>query len=459
MVVIDYESDFPEAFKLLKPFMLAEDKLTTIRNSMTKEIYAGLAVATHAKSSIPCLLSYVQNLPTGNERGRFLALEMWPTNCRIMLVKFSSETDIYMSSKCIIVPHTIAGARGTKLFDFLALNIAQFVKEKKVEKDNLPMGIAFAFALNKLSLDVGILESWTKGYGSKEAVGKDVVQLLRDALKQHSDISVNLAAIINISAGTLMALAWSNTACKVGLIIGTVTNAAFVEQSSLCERYEGDENLPLMIINTEWGNFGANGHLDFIRNEFDKLVDSSSNHPGTRLYEKCISTLFLGELVRSIIVRLMKMGVMFKTYNMEYIGISWKMEMKSLIEVESDPPGVYTKAQAVMDKFRMKNCEEHDLAMLRFICQTVTDRSAMLVGAGLAAVINHMNFPFATVSVDGGIYRLYPRYQKVLNRTTRLLCNAANDFEIVISEDSPGVGAAIVAGQAVGLATGSILRM
>lgn len=459
MVVIDYETEYPEAFKLLKPFMLTEEKLTTIRNSITKEIFAGLGVATHAKSSIPCLLSYVQNLPTGNERGRFLALEMWPTNCRIMLVKFSSENDIYMSSKCVIVPHTVAGAKGTKLFDFLALNIAQFVKEKKVEKDNLPMGIAFAFALNKLSLDVGILQSWTKGYGATAAVGKDVVQLLRNSLKNHTDIMVNLVAIVNISAGTLMALAWTKTTCKLGLIIGTVTNAAYVEQSSLCERYEGDENLPFMIINTEWANFGANGHLDFIRNDFDKQVDASSYNPGVRLYEKCISTLYLGELVRSIIVRLMKMGVMFKTYNMDYIGISWKMEMKSLIAVESDPPGVYTKAQAVMDKFRMKNCDPHDLSMLRFICQTVTDRSAMLVGAGVAALINHMNYPFITIAVDGGIYRLYPRYQKMLNKTTRQLCNPSNEFEIVVSEDSPGVGAAIVAGQAVGLASGSLMRL
>lgn len=452
----EFETKFPDAFKLLKPFMLTEDKLTQVRNGMTKEIIAGLGAGTHSRSSIPCLLSYVQNLPTGNERGRFLALEMWPTNCRIMLVKFSSENDIYMSSKCVIIPHTIAGARGTKLFDFLAMNIATFVKEKKVEKENLPMGISFAFALNKLSLDVGILVAWTKGYGAREAVGKDVVQLLRDALKRHDDISVNLVAIVNISAGTLMALAWSYTSCKVGLIIGTVTNAAYVEQSALCERYEGDESLPLMIINTEWGNFGLNGHMDFIRNEFDKLADAGSSNPGLKYYEKCISTLYLGELVRLIVVRLMKMGVIFKNYNLDYIGISWKMEMKSIIDVESDPPGVYTKAQEAMDKFRMRNCEESDLAVLRFICQTVSDRSAMLVAAGLAALINRMNYPFISVSVDGGIYRLYPRYQQVLNKYARMLTNTRNDFEIIISEDSPGVGAAIVAGQAVGLASGSI---
>ncbi|XP_034487022.1 hexokinase type 1 [Drosophila innubila] len=446
------ETEFPEAYRLCKLFNLTHDNLISIRNSISREIIAGLGSETHHRSSVPCFLSYVQNLPTGRERGRFLALEMWPTNCRIMLVKFGSEKDVYMSSKCVIVPHTVAGARGTQLFDFLAANIAIFVKEKKVEKENLPMGIAFAFALNKLALDVGVLVAWTKGYGAKGAVGKDVVQLLRNALARHKDISVNLAGIVNISAGSLMALAWSQTNCKIGLIIGTATNAAYVEQSAECELYEGPADLPLMIINTEWGRFGGNGHLDFMRNEFDKLVDADSSNPGQKYFEKCISTLYLGELVRLMIVKLMNMGVMFKGYSQDYIGIHWKMEMKSLIAVESDPPGIYVTAQEVMDKFKMRNCEERDLAMLRYICQTVTDRSAKLVAAGLAALINRMNYHQVSIAVDGGIYRLFPRYQEVLNQHTLLLANPANQFEIVVAEDSPGVGAAIVAGLAVSLA-------
>jgi len=445
------ETEFPEAYKLCKLFNLTQDNLISIRNGISREIIAGLGRNTHRQSSIPCFLSYVQNMPTGRERGRFLALEMWPTNCRIMLVKFGSEKDVYMSSKCVIVPHTVAGARGTQLFDFLAANIAIFVKEKKVEKDNLPMGIAFAFALNKLALDVGILVAWTKGYGANGAVGKDVVQLLRNSLAQHKDISVNLTGIVNIAAGSLMALAWSQTDCKIGLIIGTGTNAAYVEQSTECELYEGRADLPLMIINTEWGRFGGNGHMDFIRNEFDKLIDVESPQPGERYFEKCISTLYLGELVRLIVVRLMDMGVMFKEFNQDYIGIHWKMEMKSLIAIDSDPPGVYVKAQEVMDKFKIRNCEERDLAMLRYICQTVTDRSAKLIAAGLAALINRMNYPQISIGVDGGIYRLFPRYQRVVNQHTLLLTNATNQFEIVVAEDSPGVGAAIVGGLAVSL--------
>jgi len=86
---------------------------------MDREIHMGLSRDHHDRSTVPCHMSYVQDLPTGRERGQFLALEMMPTNCRIMLVKFSSEKDIYTSSKCVIMPHTVAAGKGA---EFIALN-------------------------------------------------------------------------------------------------------------------------------------------------------------------------------------------------------------------------------------------------------------------------------------------------------------------------------------------------
>ncbi|XP_030246767.1 hexokinase type 1-like [Drosophila navojoa] len=443
------ETDFPEAWKILKPFMLSDDALVTIRNSMTRELLNGLGKDTHSRSSIPSWLSYVQQLPSGDERGRFLALEMWPSNCRIMLVKFSSENDIYMSSKCVIIPHTIAASRGTILFNFLAQNIALFVKAKKVEKDNLPMGIAFAFDLNQLSLDVGILIRWTQGYGAQSAIGKNVVQLLRNALDEFKDIKINLNSIVNISTGSLMALAWSCPDCRIGLMVGLVTNAAYVEHVDACERFEEDTKRPLMIVNTDWGNFGSNGHLDFVRTEFDKIIDEQSNNPGMKYYEKCISALNLGELVRLIVVRLIDMGVIFKGASMQSLRIRWKMEMKSILAIESDPPNVYIQAQKVMDKFGIHNCSERDLATLRFICKIVGIRSAKLVAAGLACLINRMSYPRISIAVEGGVYRLYPTYQENLYKYTLMLTDPHNKFEIIASDDSPGVGAALVAGLAL----------
>lgn len=38
-----------------------------------------------------------------------------------------------------------------------------------------------------------------------------------------------------------------------------------------------------MIINTEWGAFGEDGELDFIRTDIDRELDSISLNPGMQV--------------------------------------------------------------------------------------------------------------------------------------------------------------------------------
>lgn len=48
--------------------------------------------------------------------------------------------------------------------------------------------------------------------------------------------------------------------------------------------YEGPDNgNEHVLINTEWGAFGDNGQLDFIRTEYDREIDEFSINPGKQL--------------------------------------------------------------------------------------------------------------------------------------------------------------------------------
>ncbi|KAH8278787.1 hypothetical protein KR018_009480 [Drosophila ironensis] len=442
------EEECPEIHKVCKSFAVTVDDLTKIMAMLDKEMSMGLSKDHHDRSSVPCHLSYVTSLPNGRERGQFLALEMMPTNCRIMLVKFSSEKDIYTSSKCVIMPHTVAAGKGYEIFEFLASNIVTFVKEKKVEKENLPMGISFAFSLKKTALDVGYLVAWAKEFGSAASIGKDVVQLLRSSLAKYPGVSVEIMGIINIGAGSLLGLCWAQPNTRMGLIMGSIVNACYVERIEKCELYEGDETKRLMIINSDWAHFGDTGQLDFLRNEFDKQLDAESMNPGSRMFEKFSGALCIAELVRMVVFKLMNKGLLFEGERRDYMGIQWKLDMVSLIEIESDPPGIYTKAQEVMDKFRIRHCKVRDLAALRCICQAVVSRAAMIVSAGVACILNRMCHHHISIAVDGGIYRLHHFFAATLNKYVLLLTDPEYKFEFVISQDSSGVGAAIMAGMA-----------
>lgn len=46
---------------------------------------------------------------------------------------------------------------------------------------------------------------------------------------------------------------------------------------------EEDNGSGNVLINTEWGAFGDDGNLDFIRTQYDRDVDAFSINPGRQL--------------------------------------------------------------------------------------------------------------------------------------------------------------------------------
>lgn len=57
-----------------------------------------------------------------------------------------------------------------------------------------------------------------------------------------------------------------------------------MERLENAECYDGPTtNKGHMLINTEWGAFGDNGALDFIRTAYDREIDEHSINPGKQM--------------------------------------------------------------------------------------------------------------------------------------------------------------------------------
>ncbi len=67
--------------------------------------------------------------------------------------------------------------------------------------------------------------------------------------------------------------------------LGTGSNACYVEKINNVENWDGPlvDNKSHVLINTEWGAFGDNGVLDFIRTEYDRDIDEHSINRGKQM--------------------------------------------------------------------------------------------------------------------------------------------------------------------------------
>ncbi|CAF5136146.1 unnamed protein product, partial [Rotaria sp. Silwood1] len=95
------------------------------------------------------------------------------------------------------------------------------------------------------------------------------------------NINVECVGLVNDTVGTLMTCAYKNPNTAIGLILGTGTNACYIESLDRIGTWNGDYNEPKqVIVNMEWGAFGNNNRLNHLRTKYDEEVDLSSINPG-----------------------------------------------------------------------------------------------------------------------------------------------------------------------------------
>ena len=94
------------------------------------------------------------------------------------------KNTVYLCIFKVIVPTFKVILTLFQLFDHIASCIAAFMKEHNLENERLPLGFTFSFPCKQEGLNVGRLVSWTKGFKCEGVEGKDVVQLLHDAIKR-----------------------------------------------------------------------------------------------------------------------------------------------------------------------------------------------------------------------------------------------------------------------------------
>jgi len=254
---------------------------------------------------------------------------------------------------------------------------------------------------------------------------------------------------VNSNQQSSASCAWKDNRCRIGLILGTGTNACYLEdikniETLKQEDFPGQEH---MVINTEWGAFGDNGELNFIKTKWDENVDEMSVNPGKQIYEKMISGMYMGELIRQVLVDLMKDDLIFVGADRERLLERGSFFTRYASEIESDPVGEYTRCRQALEELGMDPDEvsDDDCSALRYVCEAVSRRASMMASAGITALLKKMDYKDVVIAIDGSLFRFHPHFKNVMQSRISQLMGINYKFDLLLSEDGSGRGAALVA--------------
>lgn len=302
------------------------------------------------------------------------------------------------------------------LFFFIAKQIKTFleayhkncltVHDESDSREVFSLGFTFSFPAYQDRIDSGRLLRWTKGFDIPDAVGQDVCQLLQHEIDLLC-LPVKITALVNDAAGTIMSRAYtlpvSQTRTSIGVILGTGTNCVYVEKlSKIIKPLDGqyDKTTGEMLISIEWGSFD-NSLLVLPNSSYDAELNEMSVNIDNQMFEKRVSGMFLGELLRIAILAMstdpeIKLfydhdsGAATTIHENSPLHTRWSVDSSILSVAEADNSSdlalLRQKIEESLDIVSTSISVE-DAQAVKVIAHAIGKRAARLAGMAIGAVV------------------------------------------------------------------------
>ena len=490
-----------EAKRVAAEFEYSSEDLNRGVKAFISQMDEGLQKRGTSLSQIP---TYVTAVPNGTEKGLYLAVDLGGTNFRVCSIQLHGNTTFSLTQSKVAIPRELMVAKTShELFSFLAKQIENFLRthhndhfEAHIRRRNtmssgegfqkeeiFQLGFTFSFPVNQIGINRGTLARWTKGFDIADAIGQDVCELLQreiDALH----LPVKVAALVNDTVGTLMARSYTSpgkTGTLVGAIFGTGTNGAYVEKldkitklRSMAESADYDRSTGNMIVNTEWGSF--DNQMTVLPNTvYDEALDKATPNPGIQMFEKRVSGMFLGEILRNAILALVK-DPKCQLFKDEHSSTNdfhstttiaedsalykqWGVDTSFLSIVAADAsPGLKVTRQELNKEFGVDAASTEDAEAVKLLANAIGKRSARLSAVALGAIVistdNHISRgggddDVVDLGADGSLVEYYPGFEDYVREAFREMPEIGPKGEkrirLGIAKDGSGVGAALIA--------------
>lgn len=450
-------------------------QLESVLRSFQDEMLKGLADNTPRASTVRQIYTYMDDRLTGREEGSFWGLDIGGTNIR--LVKYTvakGAAPVRVVSKGPqfdtkgvykkTIPHTVKVASGKELFNWLAdacIEAGVGAAES--------IGFCFSFPYLQTGLNRGFLLYWTKEFSNPgvalddapdadaDAVARlEVANLLETALAAKGT-PASVVAVVNDTVGTLVSGLRLDAATTIGLILGTGTNACYIEEKSRITKLPaGVGSSGKGVVCMEWGGFSA-GTEEFQLPtpaerllplaDFDLQVLSETAQPGRQVFEKLISGKYLGAIARAAIIKLFHAGEVFQLSGISADACDLltplrgaskaalhaaasaaadsdagvvdaedshgPLSTRMLFSIVKDLSPTGSTTRTILKSLGVARATAQDVYVVREVCKLVARRAARLVGMALSAVLRHIKADRgvdgdcaqpAVVAVDGSVF-------------------------------------------------------
>lgn len=269
-------------------------------------------------------------------------------------------------------------------------------------------------------------------------------------MTDQQNLNIHLISLINDTVGAMLATAYKREDVIIGGIFGTGCNSAYMEKCGHIPKLKGDLAADrLMAINCEYGAFDNDLKVLPIT-PYDATIDRESPRPGQQRFEKLSAGLYLGEILRLIIIEAHAKGSILNGQSLNQIQQPYCIDTSLLSDLENDKSAnLETTQKQLHDKYGIKFSDEEMQFCLR-VAIAIAVRGSRLCACGVSAICNVKGISSGAVAADGSVAEKHPmfkyRWSHALSEILDWSADRKEDPVIMVpAVDGSGIGAAVIA--------------
>ena len=361
-------------------------------------------------SPMSMLPSYTHMLPSGAEKGTYIALDVGGSTFRVALIELRGNGNMeILRVKSEYIDNNVKLLEGTLFFDWMAEKIASTLSEvgENYGRESTPLsiGLSWSFPIEQTSVSSGLVIHMGKGFlCSNGTLGQELGDLIVQSCRKR-DLNVQVDAIVNDSSATLLSRAYGDPKTRMSLILGTGTNVAIhfpvheIGLSKFGVRPQGwFDRAKHVIINSELSMFGG-GVLPMTR--WDEYLNRTHLKPDYQPLEYMITGRYLGEIVRLIMVEAVETARLFGGELPHSMREPYSFDTSIVAFLEADTsPSLSSSAALLQKEHTFHNSPSvADLRFLRRVCQKVSQRAAGYLATAIHSMWclrNEVEFPITS---------------------------------------------------------------
>lgn len=392
--------------------------------------------AEKMRSSKECMLpSFNHTLPTGQERGTYLALDLGGSTLRIALIELDGRSKGRAGSRVLHmsvcqINNAIRRLPGSSFFDWMADKIVCMLEECPFYSDGgsnhpLSVGLSWSFPVEQISPKRGKVQGMGKGFCcSEQTIGRDLGGLIVSACLDRG-VHLQIDALVNDSCATLLSRAYSDPCTSMSLILGTGTNMAIhLPVSSLgSSKLEGRQEKWLseaeqVTVNTELSMFGK-GILPETR--WDDILNRNHTLPNFQPLEYMTTGRYLGEILRLIIVEAVEKAGLFDGRLPSCLQEAYSLDTTILATIEEDTFNTGKSAAYLEKTWNMDIAPSAtEMVFLRLAASSISRRAAAYIATAIHALwvverkaSGATEASRTTIACNGSVIERYPGFRRM----------------------------------------------